>query len=81
MTFHPTCKDLRNQRPLCPVCLYWDPRPEDAAGPNMGYCVKRDIVTKIRCECGLFEEATPAKVEARNRAIYGTIPDEEGEEE
>ena len=48
----------------------------------MGYCVKRDVITRIRCECKVFEEATPMKVEARNRNIYGTIPTEgeEGEE-
>jgi len=38
-------------------------------------------MTRIRCECDVFVEATPMKVEARNRSIYGTIPDhEEGEE-
>lgn len=47
----------------------------------MGYCLKRDIVTRIRCECELFEEATPMKVEARNRALYGIIPEESEEEE
>jgi hypothetical protein len=36
-------------------------------------------MTRIRCECNVFEEATPMKVEARNRNIYGTIPNE-GEE-
>lgn len=46
----------------------------------MGYCIKRDVVTRIRCECNLFVEATPMKVDARNRAIYGQI-DEGGEEE
>jgi len=79
VTFHPSCKDVRRQRMLCPSCLHWDPRPEDAAGPGMGYCLRRDVVTRIRCECELFEEATPMKVEARNRAVYGVIP-EEGEE-
>ena len=44
--------------------------------------MKRDLVTRIRCECDVFEEATPTKVEARNRSIYGIIPGEgeEGEE-
>jgi hypothetical protein len=37
-------------------------------------------VTRIRCECELFEEATPMKVEAKNRKIYGTIGEEEEEE-
>jgi len=46
----------------------------------MGYCEKRDIVTRIRCECELFEEATPMKVQARDRALYGTV-EEESEEE
>jgi hypothetical protein len=45
----------------------------------MGYCSKRDIVTSIRCECEYYEQATQAKVEARNRSLYGQI-DEEGEE-
>lgn len=80
MSFHSSCRDPKGQRLLCPRCLFWDPRPEDAAGPGMGYCEKRDIVTKIRCECEYFEEATPTKVEARNRAIYGVIPGEEEEE-
>lgn len=80
MTFHPTCRDGKKQRQLCPICLYWDPRPEEDTGPRMGYCEKRDMITRIRCECDLFEEATPTKVEARNRAIYGII-DEESEEE
>ncbi|MGQ9587896.1 MAG: hypothetical protein ACUVT7_05905 [Thermoplasmata archaeon] len=81
MTFHPTCKDAKKERQLCPSCLHWDPRPEDAAGPGMGYCAKRDIVTRIRCECELFEEATPMKVRARDRALYGTIEEESEEEE
>lgn len=38
-------------------------------------------MTRIRCECELFEEATPMKVEARNKSIYGQIPDEGEEEE
>jgi len=80
VTFNPTCKDGKKQRLLCPVCLHWDPRPEEGSGPGVGYCVRRDIMTRIRCECELFEEATQMKVEARNRKIYGTIP-EEGEEE
>ena len=82
MTLHPSCKEGKKQRLLCPVCLHWDLRPEDGAGPGVGYCVKRDLVTRIRCECDLFEEATPMKVEAKNRSIYGTIPGEgeEGEE-
>lgn len=79
MTSHPTCSDPKNKRQLCPVCLHWDPRPEEGDGPGVGYCAKRDIVTKIRCECNVFEEATPMKVEARDRSIYGTIPNE-GEE-
>jgi len=82
MTFHPTCSDPKKQRQLCPVCLHWDPRPEEGSGPGVGYCVKRDIITRIRCECNVFEEATPSKVQARDRNIYGTIPSEgeEGEE-
>jgi hypothetical protein len=81
VTSHPTCKEGKRQRKLCPACLHWDPRPEEGIGPGVGYCLKRDVVTRIRCECDLFEEATPMKVEARNRSIYGTIPDqEEGEE-
>lgn len=46
----------------------------------MGYCIKKDIVTRIRCECDVFEEATQTKVQARDRQLYGTI-DEEHEEE
>jgi len=34
----------------------------------------------IRCECDRFEEATPSRVDARNRKIYGEI-EEEGEDE
>jgi len=80
VTYHSTCKDVKGQRLLCPSCLHWDPRPEDAAGPGLGYCVRRDIVTRIRCECEFFEEATAMKVEAKNRSIYGTIGEEEEEE-
>jgi len=80
VTFHPTCKDVKNQRQLCPICLSWDPRPEEGSGPGFGYCVKKDIMTRIRCECDVFEEATRSKVDARDRKIYGTI-NEEGEEE
>jgi len=80
VTYHSTCDNSKKQRLLCPVCLHWDPRPEDASGPGLGYCVRRDIVTRIRCECGLFEEATPTKVDAKNRSIYGTINGEEEEE-
>ena len=80
VTFHPTCKDVKKQRLLCPVCIHWDPRPEDGAGPGVGYCQKKDVVTRIRCECDVFEEATQTKVEARNRQLYGVI-DEEQEEE
>jgi hypothetical protein len=46
----------------------------------MGYCLERDIVTTIRCECEYFEEATPSKVAARDREIYGQV-EEEGDEE
>jgi len=82
MTLHPTCTDVKKQRQLCPVCLHWDPRPEEGSGPGVGYCVKRDVMTRIRCECNVFEEATPMRVEAKKRSIYGTIPNEgeEGEE-
>jgi len=81
VSFHPTCKDPKKQRTLCPRCLHWDPRPEEGSGPGVGYCVRRDVMTRIRCECELFEEATPMKVDARNRAIYGQIQDESEEEE
>lgn len=60
--------------------MSWDPRPEEGTGPGFGYCVKKDMMTRIRCECAVFEEATQMKVEARNRKIYGQI-NEEGEEE
>lgn len=80
MAYHPTCTDLKKQRQLCPVCLNWDPRPEEGSGPGFGYCMKKDVMTRIRCECDVFEEATPMKVLARARAIYGLI-NEEGEEE
>ncbi len=81
VTFHPTCKGGKNERQLCPVCLHWDPRPEEGSGPGFGYCVRRDVMTRIRCECNVFEEATPSKIEAQNRKIYGSINEEgEGEE-
>jgi hypothetical protein len=38
-------------------------------------------MTRIRCECDVFEEATAMRVEAKNRAIYGQINEEGGEEE
>jgi hypothetical protein len=81
VTSHPSCDGSKGKRQLCPACLYWDPRPEEGSGPGVGYCEKRDVVTRIRCECNLFEEATPTRVEARNRSIYGTIPDESEESE
>jgi len=43
--------------------------------------VKKDVITRIRCECNVFEEATPMRVEAKNRAIYGQIGEEEEGEE
>ncbi|MDQ1371314.1 MAG: hypothetical protein QG582_228 [Candidatus Thermoplasmatota archaeon] len=79
MTPHPTCKEDPKKRRLCPSCLYWDPRPEEGSGPGMGYCTERDIITSVRCECDLFEQATKTKVEARDRALYGEI-NEESEE-
>jgi hypothetical protein len=81
VTLHPTCKDVKRQRLLCPVCLHWDPRPEEGSGPGFGYCIRRDVMTRIRCECDVFEEATAMKVEAKNRSIYGQINEEGGEEE
>jgi len=81
VNFHPSCKDPKKQRTLCPRCLHWDPRPEEGSGPGFGYCVRRDVMTRIRCECELFEEATPMKVDARNKSIYGQIPNEGEEEE
>lgn len=81
VTYHRTCGNNDSKRKLCPICLYWDPRPEDGSGPGMGYCTKRDTVTLIRCECEYFDEATRTKVEARNRKIYGEIPEEEEGEE
>jgi len=47
----------------------------------MGYCIERDIITMVRCECEYYEEATKSKVEARNRELYGEYEDEEEEEE
>jgi hypothetical protein len=43
--------------------------------------VKKDVITRIRCACDVFEEATPMRVEAKNRAIYGQIEEEEEGEE
>ena len=81
VNFHPTCKDTNKQRRLCPVCLHWDPRPEEGSGPGFGYCVRKDVMTRIRCECDVFVEATQSRVDAKNRKIYGTINEEgEGEE-
>jgi hypothetical protein len=79
VTLHPTCQGDRKKKRLCLSCLYWDPRPEEGSGPGLGYCVERDIITTVRCECDLFEQATKSKVEARDRALYGQI-DEEPEE-
>lgn len=81
MTTHDSCGGNRNKKRLCPVCLHWDPRPEEMSGPGIGYCIERDIVTMIRCECEYFEEATKSKVEARDRALYGQLENEEEEEE
>ncbi len=81
MALHPTCTNAKSQRQLCPVCLHWDPRPEEGWGPGIGYCVRKDLITRIRCECDVFEEATPMRVEAKNRAIYGQINEEEEGEE
>jgi hypothetical protein len=80
VTTHTTCGDDRKKKRLCPVCLYWDPRPEEMSGPGLGYCSERDIVTMIRCECEYFEEATRSKVDARNKHLYGELEDEEEEE-
>jgi hypothetical protein len=46
----------------------------------LGYCTKRDIITLIRCECDVYEQATKLRVEARDRALYGEIDEEGGEE-
>ncbi len=81
VTYHSTCKDPPKQRLLCPACLHWDPRPEEGLGPNVGYCIERDTITKIRCECEFFEEATAHKIGVRNRKLYGEIPGEYEEEE
>ena len=43
--------------------------------------MRKDVITRIRCECDVFEEATPMRVEAKKRAIYGQINDEEEGEE
>jgi len=38
-------------------------------------------MTRIRCECDVFVEATQSRVDAKNRKIYSTINEEgEGEE-
>lgn len=81
VTDHRTCKDSKSARRLCPICLYWDARPEDGSGPGIGYCSERDIITIARCECEHFEELTAAKVEARNKALYGEFEDEPEDEE
>jgi hypothetical protein len=78
---HPTCANSKSPRQLCPSCLHWDPRPEEGGGPGIGYCARKDLITRIRCECDVFEEATPMRVEAKNRAIYGQINEEEEGEE
>ena len=61
--------------------MHWDPRPEDGAGPGMGYCLKRDVVTAARSDCEFFEEATASKVEARNRELYGQLDEYQEEDE
>jgi hypothetical protein len=81
VTFHPSCKNDKKQRLLCPECIHWDPRPEDGLGPSIGYCIKKDVQTRIRCECDVFEQATPMKLEAKKKRIYGEIPEEPEEEE
>jgi len=80
VSYDPSCRGVKGEKQLCPVCLSWDPRPEEGAGPGVGYCIKKDLITRIRCECSVFEEATLSKVQARDRSIYGSI-NEEGEEE
>jgi hypothetical protein len=81
VTPHSSFDKPGSSKRLCPRCLHWDPRPEDGSGPGMGYCLKRDIVTVVRRECEHYEEATPSKVAARNREIYGQIEEEGHEEE
>lgn len=80
MTPHPTCQGEQKKRRLCPSCLYWDPRPEEGSGPGLGYCTERDLITLVRCECEFYEQATKSKVEARDRALYGELDEEGGEE-
>lgn len=46
----------------------------------MGYCTERDLITLVRCECEFYEQATKSKVEARDRALYGELDEEGGEE-
>jgi hypothetical protein len=81
VTTHSSYKSDPRKKRLCPVCLHWDPRPEDMSGPGIGYCIERDIVTMIRYECEHFEEATKSKVAARERELYGDFEDEEQEDE
>ncbi len=81
VTTHSSCGSDPNKKRLCPICLYWDSRPEEMTGPGIGYCIERDVVTMIRCECEDFEEATKSKVSARNKDLYGEFrADEEHEE-
>ncbi len=78
---HSSCRGDPKKKRLCPTCLHWDPRPEEMAGPGLGYCIKRDIVTMIRCECEYFEEATRSKVAAKNKKLYGEFEDDEEDED
>jgi len=80
VTTHSSCGGDPTKKRLCPICLHWDPRPEEMTGPGIGYCIERDIVTMIRCECEDFEEATKSKVSSRNKELYGEFEDDEEHE-
>ncbi len=79
MTTHQTCGNRPGEKKLCPVCMYWDSRPEDGAGPGLGYCSAKDVMTLVRCKCDSFDRVTQSKLDERNRELYGEIDDEEEE--
>lgn len=64
---------LEKRKPLCPICLNWDPRPEEGLGHRAAYCTAKEIVTFYVYECDLYEEATEDKQLKRKQELYGSF--------